>query len=186
MLPLAALLTVLPWLLLHRRSRALGLAGRPEETRSTQASVPTTVILELLVAALQTGVSIPRALKSVGGTIGGRSGPVLVRAGRQLELGAPWDQAWRAVSANSAKAGPSELLPVCEALRSAWEAGAAPTASLRAAGEAVHRRQLEASRLAAARLGVRLVLPLGLCLLPAFVLIGLVPVMLSLGSGLFS
>ena len=38
--------------------------------------------------------------------------------------------------------------------------------------------------LAAARLGVRLVLPLGLCLLPAFVLLGIVPFVLSLGGRL--
>jgi len=101
----------------------------------------------------------------------------LVKAGRQLELGAPWDQAWSHPG--------RELLPVADALRSAWEAGASPTMSLRTAGEAVRRKQLEISRLAAARLAVRLVLPLGLCLLPAFVLIGLVPVLLSLGSGLF-
>lgn len=35
-----------------------------------------------------------------------------------------------------------------------------------------------------ARLGVRLVLPLGLCLLPAFVLLGIVPFVLSLGGRL--
>ncbi|WP_253181950.1 hypothetical protein [Cellulosimicrobium cellulans] len=32
--------------------------------------------------------------------------------------------------------------------------------------------------------GVQLVLPLGACFLPAFVLVGLLPVLLSLGSGL--
>ena len=37
---------------------------------------------------------------------------------------------------------------------------------------------------AAGRLGVRLVLPLGLCHLPAFILIGVVPVLLSTGVAL--
>ena len=32
---------------------------------------------------------------------------------------------------------------------------------------------------------MRLVLPLGLCFLPAFVLLGLVPMILSLAAGLF-
>ncbi|WP_418606028.1 hypothetical protein [Georgenia sp. SUBG003] len=41
-----------------------------------------------------------------------------------------------------------------------------------------HREAQEA----AARLGVRLVLPLGLCFLPAFVLLGLVPVVLAAGG----
>lgn len=174
---LAGLVAVLPWLLVQRRSRIVGLNVRPLESRGTGSGVPVTVILELLVAALHTGASIPRALEAVGVAIAGHDGQALVRTGRQLELGAPWETAWRHRQA--------KLLPIADALRPAWEVGASPTASLRAAGEAVHRRQLESSRLAAARLGVRLVLPLGLCLLPAFVLIGLVPVLLSLGSGLF-
>jgi pilus assembly protein TadC len=145
--------------------------------RDSPPTVPVTVINELLVAALQTGVSIPRALKVVGAAIGGRDGPVLAKAGRQLELGAPWHLAW--VSHRP------ELATVADALRPAWESGVAPTVSLRAAAQAAQRSQQEAARLAAARVGVRLVLPLGLCLLPAFILIGLVPVLLSLGSGLW-
>jgi len=51
--------------------------------------------------------------------------------------------------------------------------------------ELLHARR-SAARTAAARLGVRLVLPLGACFLPAFVLIGLVPVLLALGIDLLS
>jgi len=185
MILLAAVVAALPWLLLPGLFRVTALAGKPASAREVGPSVPVTVILELLVAALQTGASIPRALKAVGSAIGGRNGPALVRAGRQLELGAPWDEAWRSGS-DAQPPNFAELDPVAGALRPAWEVGASPTASLRTAGESVNRRQVEASRLAAARLAVRLVLPLGLCLLPAFVLIGLVPVLLSLGSGLFN
>jgi len=177
MIIFAFLVAVLPWIVRRPNLRLVTLAYKPLETREIGPEVPITVILELLVAALQTGAAIPRALRTVGGAVAGSTGPTLVRAGRQLELGATWDQAWRALS--------GELNTVADALRPAWEMGASPTASLRAAAEGVHRRQLEASRLAAARLTVRLVLPLGLCLLPAFVLIGLVPVLLSLGSALF-
>lgn len=55
--------------------------------------------------------------------------------------------------------------------------------SLRVAGEQLRRDQQAAARQAAARLAVHLVLPLGVCFLPAFVLIGLLPVLLSLGGG---
>lgn len=44
-------------------------------------------------------------------------------------------------------------------------------------------RQL--ARGAASRLGVRLVLPLGLCYLPAFVLLGVMPVVAQLAGGIF-
>ena len=177
MIMLAVFIAVVPWLLVPQLTRVPNLKLKPPESRGIGTFVPVTVILELLVAALHTGAAIPRALKAVGGAIGGPDGQALIKTGRQLELGAPWERAWRQRRA--------ALLPIADALRPAWEVGASPTASLRAAGEAVQRRQLEGSRLAAARLGVRLVLPLGLCLLPAFVLIGLIPVLLSLGSGLF-
>jgi len=46
------------------------------------------------------------------------------------------------------------------------------------------QREDQSHAQAAGRLGVRLVLPLGLCHLPAFVLVGLVPVLVSMASGL--
>jgi tight adherence protein B len=50
----------------------------------------------------------------------------------------------------------------------------------------VRHARRSSARTAAARLGVRLVLPLGVCYLPAFVLVGLVPVLLALGIGLLT
>jgi tight adherence protein B len=131
-------------------------------------------VIELLAAALATGVSVPRALFGVGQAVGGTTGQKLSRAGRQLELGATWVQAWAEAE--------SDLAVIVEALQAAWEDGAPPIETLRAASQAERQRQKAAAKLAAARLGVRLVLPLGLCLLPAFVLIGLVPILISLGS----
>lgn len=62
--------------------------------------------------------------------------------------------------------------------------GAAPGPALRAGAEQLVRERRAQVREAAGRLGVRLVLPLGLCFLPAFVLLGLVPVMVSVGAQL--
>lgn len=93
-------------------------------------------------------------------------------AAEAVRLGAPWDQAW--------SGAPDWCLPVAEALRSSWEDGVAPAGALRTAAEVLRRDQQSQATEAAARLGVRLVLPLGLCYLPAFVLVGLVPVLLSM------
>ncbi|WP_205687556.1 type II secretion system F family protein, partial [Cellulomonas endophytica] len=70
------------------------------------------------------------------------------------------------------------------ALGPAWAAGASPVAALRALADRRRAEQRRRAREAAARLGVRLLLPLATCLLPAFVLLGLVPVVLSLLDGL--
>ena len=134
------------------------------------------VVLELVAAALRSGAGVPRALKATGAAVGGADGMVLTRAGHALVLGAAWERAWTGVSA--------ELDPMVRALRGAWLDGAAPGEALRAAGEEVRHERRADARTAAARLGVRLVLPLGTCYLPAFVLVGLVPVLLALGIDL--
>jgi pilus assembly protein TadC len=131
------------------------------------------VLVELLSAAVRAGAGVPRALSATGSAVGGEDGSALVRAAEALRLGA-----WRDA--------PARLDVVKRSLRGAWVDGAAPTEALRAAGaEHAHERRA-AARSAAARLAVRLVLPLGACFLPAFVLVGLVPVLLALGVDLLS
>ncbi|WP_460757011.1 type II secretion system F family protein [Myceligenerans cantabricum] len=144
--------------------------------RSRGGEIDVQVLLDLLAAALGAGSGVPRALGAVGRAVAGRSGAALERAADALVLGATWGQAW--VDA------PEPLLPVVRALRGAWVDGAAPGEALRAAGQEARRERSAAARTAAARLGVRLVLPLGCCYLPAFVLVGLVPVLFAMGIGL--
>ncbi len=125
---------------------------------------------------MRTGVAIPGALAAVGRAIGGRSGPELEQVGSALTLGATWATAWATTSA--------ALRPVRDALDSAWTAGAPPIPGLHARADRLRRERRRAVRTAAARLAVHLVVPLGACFLPAFVLIGLVPIVLSLTAGL--
>ncbi|MFI2753581.1 type II secretion system F family protein [Cellulomonas sp. P22] len=138
--------------------------------------VDVVLVLDLVDVALATGAGVPHALRAVGEAIGGRDGEALEHTGAALVLGASWPEAWGRAPVRFG------LLARC--LEPAWTAGAAPGATLRAQAAAVRRDRRRAAREAAARMGVHLVLPLGLCFLPAFVLLGLVPVMLSLAGGL--
>ncbi|MBO0609626.1 type II secretion system F family protein [Myceligenerans salitolerans] len=140
------------------------------------AELDAQVVLDLLASALRAGAGVPRALGAVGHAAGGRYGIALRGAADALVLGARWEQAWAGA--------PDALAPVRRALRAAWVDGVAPGEALRAAGQEMRRERSAAARTAAARLGVRLVLPLGCCYLPAFVLVGLVPVLLALGIDL--
>lgn len=148
--------------------------GRPDRVA---AEIDVVVVLELLDVATRSGASVPRALGVVGRAIGGADGRRLERVANALTLGASWQAAW-------GDDRETRLRHVRQALRGAWEHGAAPGPSLRAAGERVRRGSAARAREAAGRLGVQLVLPVGACLLPAFVLVGLVPVLLSLARGL--
>jgi Flp pilus assembly protein TadB len=144
--------------------------------------VSTAVVLDLLDAACTAGASVPAALAAVGAAVKGRQGRALRRVAGALGLGARWSEAW-------SEGGEPELAghlePVAAALRPTWEDGVAPGGMLRCTSGLLRRERHARALVAAGRLGVQLVLPLGLCHLPAFVLVGLVPVLVSMAGQTF-
>lgn len=72
---------------------------------------------------------------------------------------------------------------LADAVRMAAAAGLPPAALVRRAAAEERRRSATARQRAIRRLEVLLVLPVGLCLLPAFVLLGIVPVIVDLLVG---
>lgn len=168
---------LVPWMASGHRARLTSMGRRPAEVvRAQEAAVAVDVpdLLVLLDVAIASGVSLPRALAAVGRAVGGQDGRALARVSAALVLGAGWEVAWAST--------PGRLAPVADCLVATWTTGSAPRPALRAAAETLARERRTVAREAAGRLGVRLVLPLGLCFLPAFVLVGLVPVLVSVGS----
>ncbi|MDN4478602.1 hypothetical protein QQX10_10415 [Demequina sp. SYSU T00039] len=122
----------------------------------------------LLGAALDAGVDLPRALREVGGAL---EAPALTRAADALAATGRWPglpDGWSDVGA---------------ALAPAWEAGARAGPALAAVRRSAARRARADAATAAGELGVRVALPLTLCLLPAFVLVGLVPLLIAVLRG---
>ena len=76
--------------------------------------------------------------------------------------------------------------PLARCLELAEQTGAPVAVLLRSAADELRRRRRRAAALAAARLGVRVVAPLGLCTLPAFAALAVVPVLISLGRDLLA
>lgn len=167
-----ALLACAPWMV--RRPRSPARVGGPgQRTSVDRAPVDDAVVLDLVRAALASGVDVVGAVAAVGAALPETQGAPYLRAAKALRLGSAWDVAW------------SERSVVSDALEPAWADGVDPEPLLRHAAAAIRRTRQARAREAAARLGVRLVLPLGLCLLPAFVLLGLVPVLLAAGLELW-
>lgn len=133
------------------------------------------LVLDLAAAALASGASVPGCLIALGASLDRE--PLRV-AGRALLLGADWDEAWREARAS----GPPGALEA--SLRPGWEDGASPAPLLRARATALRDSRQSRDEEAAQRLAVRLVVPLGMCHLPAFVLLGIVPVVAGLGLDL--
>lgn len=135
----------------------------------------TAMMLELVAAMLDAGSSIGRSLELVAASASVRYTAVLRPVVSALAIGADWDTAWR----SSAVALP-EILELRDALGFAALTGAPSSAILYAQAARLRRERFRAAEKRAASLGVKLVIPLGLCSLPAFICLGVVPVLLAL------
>lgn len=130
--------------------------------------------LDLVAACLAAGASISEAVTTVAREIGPPVGDILDPVVRHLELGASPEQAWAA-----ARDIP-EFAVLADTVIRVGDSGAALAPALRrlAAGQRDTTRRRRAA--AARRAGVLVVVPLGLCFLPAFLLLSVVPVLVGL------
>lgn len=132
--------------------------------------LPLPLVLEMLSVAIRQGSSIPRALIAVGDIAAGDFGAGLRSAGEQLNKGVAWDDAWP---------DDGDLAVVRDAFASSWHSGASPVERLETAVEQLDWDERSQIEQAAAKLSVRLLLPTGLCFLPAFVAVGIIPSVMS-------
>lgn len=97
------------------------------------------------------------------------------------KLGASWDEAWSLAAPN--RAGYKAL---SQCLAPAWLVGANPLPMLEAWAQTLRDQRESQASADANRLAVRLVLPLGLCHLPAFILLAIVPAVVYLGRSVLA
>ncbi|MPZ64576.1 MAG: type II secretion system protein [Pseudonocardiaceae bacterium] len=135
---------------------------------------------DLLAACLRAGLPVPPAVRAVAVGLPDPAGTALRRAAELLALGAAAEQAWE-----PALACPDTARMARVARRSGRSGTALATALAALAAEA-RAGARERSEARAQRAGVLITGPLGLCFLPAFLLIGVVPVVIGLASRLVS
>lgn len=128
---------------------------------------------DLLAEALRSGVPVDRAVGVVGDAIGGPLGDRLLQVARALVLGALPAEAWNHLGEIPGADGLARA-----AVRSA-DSGAALAAAFHRVAEELRTERMVAAEADAHRLSTLIVLPLGLCFLPAFLLTGVVPVVLA-------
>jgi Flp pilus assembly protein TadB len=146
-------------------------AHRRAERLAAAADLP--LGADLLAAALRAGAPVDRAVAAVAEALGGPLGERLQRTARSLRLGAEPAEAW----GHLAEIKGTDRL-IAGAVRSSASGGALAGALGRLATDLRADRAVTAEA-AAQRAGVLVVLPLGLCFLPAFLLAGLVPVLIA-------
>lgn len=151
--------------------RRLPSPGAERERQAAAAELP--YAIDLLAAVLKTGAPFDRAVTTVGAAIGGSLGHRLEDVGRALRLGVTGQPAWVALADVP---GASGFVP--SAVRAAESGAALAAACARCAADLREQREARIDA-AGQRAGVLVVLPLGFCFLPAFVLVGVVPILLG-------
>lgn len=129
--------------------------------------------LDLLASCLAAGLPVRAALRAVVDVVDGPLGEDLAQVLRLTDLGHDDVSAWRTLARHD------QLGPAALDLARSVETGSLLVESLLVHAEVARedrRGQVEA---AARRVGVRSVMPLMLCFIPAFLLIGIVPTVAS-------
>lgn len=131
---------------------------------------------ELLAVCLRAGLPIAAAVAAAADPLPGPPGTELRRVAGLLELGADPADAWRG----------AEAMPVLAAFARAAGRSAGTGAALAqvARAEAVRIRAdlVDTAQARAQRAGVLITGPLGLCFLPAFLVLGIAPVVIGLAG----
>jgi pilus assembly protein TadC len=169
----AVAVTPILWVVLRR----VEPPARRRRRRAEAADLP--IAADLLAAALRAGAPMAHAAGVVGEALGGPLGARFRSVARSLSEGATPADAWVHLSDVP---GGSRLIRA--AVRSA-ESGAALAGTLGRLAEDLRAARAASAEATARRIGVFAVLPLGLCFLPAFVLTGVVPVVVAVLDNTF-
>ncbi|HEX6150994.1 type II secretion system F family protein [Nocardioides sp.] len=154
--------------------------AEPLEQRRERAAVRADLplIVLFLATALRAGASTTSAVRQAAAALPGPAADRLLVAADRLALGVPPERVWETL------AGDTELGAVGRALARAERTGAAVAAVVeRLADDLAGAARAEVEDRARA-VGVRAAVPLGVCLLPSFLLLGIVPLVAALVDGL--
>ncbi|RSX55161.1 type II secretion system protein [Bifidobacterium dolichotidis] len=151
----------------------LDAAASSASAASTE--VPTTLVLELLAVALQSGTSVLRSLDLVGAAINGQTGAALRQAAQRLSVTSSWDDVWGSICHSSSAPASRTLTSVRDCLRSPWERGIEAAPQIRAMIERLDSAERSNLEQRSSRLSVDLLVPTALCFLPAFLCIAVIP-----------
>jgi pilus assembly protein TadC len=132
---------------------------------------------DLLAVCLTAGVPVASALAAVAAAVPVPLGPRLAATANLYRLGAEPRRAWADV--------PEALAPLGRVLVRAGESGAAVAPALRSLAADCRTEARAAAEAGVRRAGVWILAPLGLCFLPAFVCLGVVPLVLGIASDVF-
>ncbi len=164
------------WRWMRDRQARSGSTGQQSAIRAAAEQLP--LAAELMAACLAAGSSPAQAADAVGRSLGGPLGMRLIRAATELRLGAEPASVW----------GRFKSLPGAGGFAQCMErAGTTGVPAVEPVARLVSELRAQQGRAASARARRAAVLvtgPLGLCFLPAFLAVGVAPVVMGLARSL--
>ncbi|MER6569132.1 type II secretion system F family protein [Streptomyces sp. NPDC001093] len=152
-------------------------AGRAEPVDTAAATRQLPLAADLLAACVAAGAAPVIAAQAVGEALDGPVGEALARGAAEVRLGGEPAQAWRRLAELPGAAALARLL---ERADESGLPAAGPAARLASDARAQWARTATAR---ARRAAVLISAPVGLCFLPAFIAVGVLPVVIGLAGG---
>ena len=146
--------------------------SRRREREEVQRTLPH--LIDLFAATLRAGAEPVAGLAQVCAALPGPAADRLAPVVEQARWGASGIEAWRTVLSDD------ELAPLGRAMVRSLTSGASVVQTVERLADELARESMARAEDAARRVGVAAALPLGVCLLPAFLLLGVVPTVASL------
>jgi Flp pilus assembly protein TadB len=153
------------------------LAGvEPPSARRDREEVERTLphLIDLFASTLRAGAEPVAGLAQVCDALPGPAAERLSPVVERSRWGAGGAEAWEAI------AGDEALAPLARAMVRSQRSGASVVQAVERLAEELQRESMARAEDAARRVGVAAAIPLGVCLLPAFLLLGVVPTVASL------
>jgi pilus assembly protein TadC len=157
--------------------RLLRRGGREDPRAGPAPGADLPVVCDLLAVCLEAGLPVGGALAAVATALPGPLGPELTTVAGLYRLGATPRRAWAEV--------PAELAALGRVLVRAGESGSTVVPALRSLAADARAEQRSRADAAARRAGVWVLAPLGACFLPAFLCLGVVPLVLGIAADVF-
>ena len=155
------------WVLAHAETPA-----RRREREEVERTLPH--LIDLFASTLRSGAEPVAGLAQVCAALPGPAADRLAPVVDRSRWGAAGTEAWRAI------ADDDELAPLSRAMARSLTSGSSVVQTVERLADELARESLARAEDAARRVGVSAAVPLGVCLLPAFLLLGVVPTVASL------
>lgn len=134
--------------------------------------------LDVFAACLSSGMAVGHAARATAPSAPRSLAEVLGRAAELLALGAEPDAAW----SNPKVVGDDHITALCRLARRSAGSGSALAQAVSELADQSRRDAADTARATAERASVLIAGPLGVCYLPAFVCLGIVPVVVGLAG----